>query len=80
MDDGSPIDGDSYDQYGRYRGNPQADTGDPYGAGAETRDEEIRDAEKQLETVEPTTPPGTRDGQGNRLHGNATRKGTFTME
>ncbi|PMD46485.1 DUF221-domain-containing protein [Hyaloscypha variabilis F] len=77
MDDGSPIDGDSYDQYGRYRGNPQADTGDPYGAGAETRDEEIRDAEKQLETVEPTTPPETRDGQGNRLHGNATRKGTF---
>ena len=77
MDDGSPIDGDSYDQYGRYRGNPQAANGDPYGAVAETRGEEIRDAEKQLETVESTTPPETRDGQGNRLPGNATRKGTF---
>jgi calcium permeable stress-gated cation channel len=77
MDDGSPVDGDSYDEYGRYRGNPRTTNEGPYGAGSENRDEEIRDAEKQLETVESTSPPGTRDGQGNRLPGNTTRKATY---
>jgi hypothetical protein len=77
MDDGSPIDGDSYDVYGRYRGNSQTTTQDPYGAGSENRAEGIRDAEEQLQTVESTTPPETRNGQSNRLPGNATRKATF---
>jgi len=77
MDDGSPIDGDSYDEYGRWRGDPQVNPeGGPYGAGSK-----IAEAEKQLQQVEPTTPPGSRDGQlhgqGMRLPGNTTRKQTF---
>lgn len=77
MDDGSPIDGDLYDEYGRYRGDPQVDTeGGPYGAGAE-----IKDAEKQLQQVESTSPPGSRDGQMHgqrmRLPGNTTRKQAY---
>lgn len=77
MDDGSPVDGDSYDEYGRYRGNLQTLNEGPYGAGSEDREEGVREAEKQLQQVEPTTPPETRDGQGNRLPGNTTRKATF---
>jgi hypothetical protein len=77
MDDGSPVDGDSYDEYGRYRGDPQIDPeGGPYGAGSE-----LAEAEKQLQQVEPTTPPGSQDGQmhgqGMRLPGNTTRKQTL---
>jgi hypothetical protein len=75
FDSQQDLEDDGYDQYGRYRGDPNVgNVGGPYGAGI---DKEAEKREHMVETPSPTSTGGPKlHGQEMRLPGNNVRKAT----
>ncbi|KUJ14413.1 DUF221-domain-containing protein [Mollisia scopiformis] len=75
FDSHSDVEDDGYDQYGRYRGEPNVgNVGGPYGAGI---DAEAEKKDHMVEDISPTSTKGPKlHGQDMRLPGNTVRRAT----